>query len=80
LAGAASDAVMAVTLADEDGYNLARRAAVVSDSKNRVASPDNAYDARLQNLVAHHTEMGDRIFNFKVYLTEQVNAFAMADG
>lgn len=80
MAGAASDAVTAVTLDDEDVYELAQRAAVVSDSENRVAQQGSVYDARLRRLVAHHTVEDGRTFNFKVYLTEQVNAFAMADG
>lgn len=80
MAGAASDAVTAVTLDDQDVYELAQRASIVSDSKNRVAPRGSVYDTRLQKLVAHHTEQDGRTFNFRVYLTEQVNAFAMADG
>lgn len=80
MAGAASDAVTAVTLDDEDVYKLAQRAATVSDSKNLVAQTGSVYDTRLQELVAKHAVQDDRTFNFKVYLTDQVNAFAMADG
>ncbi|WP_163337951.1 M48 family metalloprotease [Desulfopila sp. IMCC35008] len=80
MAGAASDAVTAVTLDDEDVYKIAQRAAAISDSKHRVAQRGSVYDARLQKLVARHAVQDGRAFNFKVYLTEQVNAFAMADG
>lgn len=77
---AAADAVTAITLTDEDVHNLARRAAQVSDSRQRVAPRGNPYNTRLRELVADHSKRGGKSFNFEVYLTEEVNAFAMADG
>lgn len=77
---AATDAVTAITLSDEDVKNLAQRAAYDSDSKHRVASMGNPYDARLRKLVAGQSKRDGYSFNFKVYLTQDVNAFAMADG
>ncbi|MFH0785702.1 MAG: M48 family metallopeptidase [Pseudomonadota bacterium] len=77
---AATDAVTAMTLSDEDVKNLAQRAAFDSDSKHRVAPTGNPYDARLRKLVADHSKRDGNSFNFKAYLSKDVNAFAMADG
>lgn len=77
---AATDAVTAITLTDGDVRNLARRAARASDSKYHVAPPGNPYDERLRRLVADHGQRDGYTFNFKVYLTRDINAFALADG
>lgn len=77
---AATDAVTAMTLSDEDVKNLAQRAAQNSDSQHRVAPIGNPYDARLRKLVADHSQRDGISFNFKAYLTKDINAFAMADG
>lgn len=80
MADAASDAVTAVTLSDEDVAALASKAAEEYDSKSRVAPEGSAYDTRLRKLVRGHGKRDGRDFNYKVYITDQVNAFAMADG
>lgn len=77
---AARDAVTAITLGDEDVNHLARRAAQMSDSEHRVAPPGSPYDNRLRKILADHYETDGQSFNFKVYLEDDVNAFAMADG
>ena len=77
---AASDAVSAITLSDDDVRKLARQAARDADGRQQVAPPGNPYDTRLRRLVAAYTERDGRVFNFKVYLTKDINAFAMADG
>ncbi len=77
---AASDAVTAITLTDEDVKNLAERAAQSSDSKHQIATTGNQYDTRLRRLVADYSERDGNTFNFRVYLTRDINAFAMADG
>lgn len=77
---AATDALTAMTLSDEDVKNLAQNAAYVSDSKYRVVPTGNPYDARLRKLVADLSKKEGISFNFKAYLTRDVNAFAMADG
>jgi len=80
MTGAASDAVTAITLSDEDVINLAQRAAFASDSKHRVASAGSSYNTRLRKLVTGYSQRNDHTFNFKVYQTKEINAFAMADG
>ncbi len=80
LADAATDAATAITLSDEDVMQLAAQAAVASDNKNKVAPPSNEYHKRLQRLVGKHEKRDGHTFNYRVYLTSKVNAFAMADG
>ena len=80
LTEAGMDAVTAVTLSDEDVQNLSMQAAQEADRKNRVAPSESAYTKRLSRLVANHQVHQETTFNFKVYLTSDINAFAMADG
>lgn len=77
---AAGDAVRAVTLSDEDVKNLAHQAAITIDSKNKVATANSSYAKRLKRLTAGYQARDGKSFNFKVYMTPKINAFAMADG
>ena len=77
---AAKDAVTAVTLSDEQVVALARQAALSADSRHRIAEAGSAYDNRLQQLTGRYRERDGHRFTFNVYLTDEVNAFAMADG
>ncbi|MDR2800539.1 MAG: M48 family metalloprotease [Desulfovibrio sp.] len=79
---ATGDAYKAAALTDEEVGQLAKEVATAMDAKNRhmIAKPGSKYDKRLQSIVAPVRNEGGKQFNFKVYLTSQVNAFAMADG
>ncbi len=79
-AKAGIDAVRAVTLDDEDVKRLSARLSKQSDRNRTVAPPENRYARRLRRLTAEHGEYQGREFDFKVYLSPMVNAFAMADG
>ena len=74
------EAIRAVTLDDEQVKRLAARISSQSDLKHTVAPPGNPYAKRLKRLSHGHDRYGDFEFNFKVYLSPKVNAFAMADG
>ena len=78
--GAATDAVTAITLSDEQVKSLARQAAYSVDSKHQIASQQSGYDRRISGLLAGLTTADQENFNVKIYLAEEVNAFAMADG
>ncbi|HKJ64536.1 MAG TPA: M48 family metalloprotease [Desulfopila sp.] len=80
LVGAGTDAVNAITLDDEEVRTIATEAAALADEKHTVAPPDTVYSKRLQKLIAEERQRGDHRFNFRVYLSDEVNAFAMADG
>lgn len=74
------DAIKAATLSDEKVKELAEQTARFSDSKNTLAASQNKYSQRLHKLTERHVQQDEYVFNFKVYLTPEVNAFAMADG
>jgi putative metalloprotease len=74
------DAVRAIILTDKAVQELSEQSTKYADSKNRIAAADNKYARRLQRLVGEHLEEDEIRFNYKVYLSDQVNAFAMANG
>ncbi|MDZ7582052.1 MAG: M48 family metalloprotease [Deltaproteobacteria bacterium] len=77
---AASDAVSALTLDDEDVQRLLLQVAQQSDRKHEVAPPDNSHAKRLARLTDGHRKIDGHELDFKVYLSPTVNAFAIADG
>lgn len=77
---AATDAATAVSLTDDEVNRVARQAARTADDEHQVAPAGSPYDVRLRRIVERYPEMAGHTFNFKVYLTREVNAFAMADG
>ncbi|MBU0908074.1 MAG: M48 family metallopeptidase [Proteobacteria bacterium] len=79
-AEAGLDAARAVTLSDETVRELALQSAQFADGKQRLAAPGDPYAKRLQRLVGEHQQEGALRFNYKVYLADEVNAFALADG
>jgi putative metalloprotease len=74
------DAVKAITLSDKDVLAIASKSADLSDRKNRLAPPVDKYSKRLDRLVNQKFQDGDVTFNYGVYISPEVNAFAMADG
>lgn len=77
---AGMDAIKAITLTDEQVQELALTSSRLTDQKHRVAPTTNTYNVRLKRLVRDHYREGNVTFNYKVYLSETINAFAMADG
>jgi putative metalloprotease len=74
------DAVKAITLSDKDVLAISSRSADILDRKNRLAPPDNKYSIRLNRIINQKFQDGDVVFNYGVYMSPEVNAFAMADG
>ncbi len=72
--------VQAATLDEESVKHTAALAAKEMDSKNTVPSASNAYHQRLLQIVAGMQNVDGLNLNFKVYLSAEINAFAMADG
>lgn len=72
------EAVRAVTLNDAQVRLLADRAAQGLDSRHRIAPPGSYHAERLARLTREAAR--DQLFDFKVYLAETVNAFALANG
>jgi putative metalloprotease len=79
-ADAGLDAVKAVVLSDESVRSMARESAAFLDTKNRIAPPDSPYSRRLERLAGPYRLYDGHRFNFQVYLTPEINAFALADG
>lgn len=78
--GAASKGLKAATLSDAEVADVARQASAAEDKRNRVAPAGNPYALRLGKVVSGLQNEDGLKLNFKVYLTPEVNAFAMADG
>jgi putative metalloprotease len=74
------EAYKAVTLSDEAVAELSRQSAEYMDNEHIIAPAGNEYAIRLQSLVGDHYEQDDFTFNYRVYLKDDVNAFALADG
>lgn len=74
------DALKAVTISDETVRELAEQAAQYSDSRSEIAAEGDGYQQRLRKLTDEHVKQEGYVFDFKVYLNPEVNAFAMADG
>ena len=80
LTQSAQQTLQAATLNDADVRALSSKACAQKDSESKIAAPNSDYARRL-NRVA--TLLGNEIngvpVNYKVYLTNDVNAWAMAD-
>jgi metalloprotease len=74
------DAVKALTLSDKDVQEIASQSSQYSDKKHTLATDENKYAKRLNRLVGHQFQDGDLKFNYGVYISPEVNAFAMANG
>ncbi|NTU53433.1 MAG: M48 family metalloprotease [Chlorobiaceae bacterium] len=77
---AAMDGVKAVTLSDADVVTMSKQVAEYSDKNKQLAPDSDKYAQRLKSLVSKVRPEKGRTFNFRVYLTKEVNAFALADG
>jgi putative metalloprotease len=74
------DAYKAITLSGEQVAELAGKSSAFMDSEQAIAPADSHYAKRLRSLVGDLHEQDGYTFNYKVYLRDEVNAFAVADG
>lgn len=74
-------AIQAATLSDADARSLANQSCKELDSQSQIASSKSKYTKRLNKIAK---AMGNNInglpVNYKVYMTDDINAFAMANG
>lgn len=77
---AGRDAVKAITLSDQGVYDIAAKSVQLADKQHVVAPPNNKYAKRLNGLVVQQFQDGNLKFYYAVYISPEVNAFAMADG
>jgi len=78
--GVGGGALAAATLTEESVQQTATLAATEMDGKFKVADANDPYSRRLRQLSEGLTHYDGLNLNFKVYITPDVNAFAMADG
>ncbi len=77
---AGRDAVKAITLSDEDVMALSDHSAKLLDSKHKIAGQENKYAKRLDGLVRNHKKEEGLNFDYKAYIADEVNAFALGNG
>ncbi|MBR5399849.1 MAG: M48 family metallopeptidase [Bacteroidales bacterium] len=73
-------AIQAATLSDAEIKSYVGQYIANEDKQNTVLGENDPYTKRLRKLTAGITEVDGTPLNFKVYKTNQVNAFACADG
>ena len=81
LAGLGGKAVQAFSLSDAEVIDLSNQSCVEMDQGNQVAAANNKYHQRLQKLVKPLAkDLNGQTPNFKVYMTPELIAWAMANG
>ena len=74
-------ALQAMSLSDGDIKTMSDQSCASMDQKNQVAAAGSAYANRLNQVVASMPQVVNGTpANYKVYLTKDVNAWAMANG
>ncbi|MGG5144416.1 M48 family metallopeptidase [Alcaligenes faecalis] len=81
MVGAGSKAVQAFSLSDQEVIALSDQSCQQMDAEHKVASANSKYNQRLQRVVKPLTKpLNGQTPSFKVYQTQEVNAWAMANG
>lgn len=70
----------AMMLTNEQVASMVKSSVQQMDAQNNVAPDNSAYTQRLKNLTSGIESVGNTPLNFKVYITDEVNAFACPDG
>ena len=78
IASATGKAVTAMSISDEQIAELCRQSVAQLDQQNTI--DNGAYLARLRKLMSSVGQLNGLKLNYKVYRTDQVNAFASGDG
>jgi putative metalloprotease len=68
------------SVSEKDVREMSAVAAKELDAKNQVAAANNPYSVRLARITQDLKNYGGLNLNFKVYVSPELNAFAMADG
>ena len=79
---AGMDLLKAATISDGQMKAMAASAATSYDAEHKIAPEGSKYTQRLKRITANIKipDENNLALNYKVYLTDDVNAFAMADG
>lgn len=74
------EAIQAATLTDAQVAQYVAQSVAYMDQQNKVLPASSPYVQRLNRITSGITEVDGTPLNFKVYQTDDVNAFACADG
>ncbi len=77
---AMSTGLQALTISDAEIMEYSRQSVAQMDAKAKIAPANNEYTKRLARLTNGLTTVDGIPLNFKVYLTNDINAFACPDG
>lgn len=77
---AGTTAVTAMAITDQDIIEMCTQAMELNDSKSQIAASGSAYAQRLERLTSDLSNYDGLKLNFKVYITDEINAFASGDG
>jgi putative metalloprotease len=81
LMNAGGTAAKALTLSDGEILAVSDQSCAAMDQKNQLAPANSAYTTRLNQLVRSMPDtINGKPANYKVYVTKDVNAWAMANG
>ena len=70
----------AITLTDEEMSSAVASGVKMLDEQNKICAQNSAYAKRLRKLTVNMTDADGIDLNFKVYQTNELNAFACPDG
>ena len=79
-ANAGAAAVQALTISDAQVVQLCSQYMAESDGQNTILPASNAYAQRLDRIMARFHNISNLDLNYKVYQSNEVNAFASGDG
>ena len=74
------DAVKALALSEDEVNALSAETAAHLDRRHTIVPPGNPYARRLERLSAPYRDVQGQSFEYKAYLEDTVNAFALSDG
>lgn len=77
---AGSDLYQAATLDQTQIMAMGKETAAQMDKDNQVAASGSAYAKRLSGIISSLRNTDGLSLNYKVYMTSEVNAFALPDG
>lgn len=81
LLGAGGSAFKAMSLSDSDVIAMSNQSCEAMDAESKIAPANSPYAQRLATLIRNMpTSVNGQTANYKVYLTQDVNAWAMANG
>lgn len=80
LSSALQKGTQAMSLSNAQVQEYVRSAVTKMDSQNKVAPATSPYSKRLAKLTSGMKSINGTPLNFKVYVTDDINAFACADG